>query len=82
MSTGTGGNGGGGGTGGGGGGGGGGGSTTSTWRTRRPISSATDMAQAPMCGAQLDACSADSDCCNMVCFPGGAGSVCLPLARR
>jgi hypothetical protein len=77
LSTGTGGNGGTGGTGGGGGGGGGGGTTSFDMAHAPADLAAADMAQASMCGAQLDNCSANSDCCNMVCFPGGAGSVCL-----
>jgi hypothetical protein len=70
MATGTGGN-------GGGGGGGGGGGVPGDMAHAAADLSSTDMATAPMCGAQLDPCSANSDCCNMVCFPGGAGSFCF-----
>ena len=57
------------GTGGNGGGGGGGGGTTSMDMTQ-PVQDMTsfDMAQAPMCGAQGDPCSHNSDCCKMACF--------------
>ncbi|MGZ3428186.1 MAG: hypothetical protein ACXVCV_16140, partial [Polyangia bacterium] len=70
LSTGTGGN-------GGGGGGGGGGSTMADMAHAAADLASTDMAQAPMCGAQLDPCTNNSDCCNMVCVSIGAGSVCL-----
>ncbi len=63
MATGTGGNGGGGGSG-----GGGGGSTMLDMAHGSQDLSSTDMAQSPMCGAQLSACNGNSDCCNMVCF--------------
>ena len=39
--------------------------------------SGADLAQPPMCAMQAEACTNDSDCCNMFCFPGGAGSLCL-----
>ena len=71
LATGTGGN------GGGGGGGGGGGTTTFDMTHPSQDLSSTDMAQAPMCGAQAASCTNNSDCCNMICFPGGAGSLCL-----
>ena len=67
LSTGTGGNGGGGGTGGGAGGGGGGGMSTDMAHPAQDMTS-TDMAQAPMCTAQGNPCTANGDCCGMVCF--------------
>jgi hypothetical protein len=69
LSTGTGGN--------GGGGGGGGGSSTVDMAHASPDLASTDMATAPTCGMQADPCSNNSDCCMMLCFPGGAGSLCL-----
>jgi hypothetical protein len=80
MAIGTGGNGGGGGGGGGAGGGGGvgggggGGGGGSTFDMAHPPQ---DMSQGGMCAMQGDPCSANGDCCNMICFPGGAGSLCL-----
>jgi hypothetical protein len=71
LSTGTGGNGGGGGA------GGGGGTTAFDMTHPSQDLSSTDMAQAPMCGMAADACTQNSDCCNKICFPGGAGSFCL-----
>jgi len=73
LATGTGGNGG----SGGGGGGGGGGTTTFDMSHPPQDLSSTDMATGAMCGAQADSCTNNSDCCNMICFPGGAGSLCL-----
>jgi hypothetical protein len=71
MTTGTGGN-------GGGGGGGGGGGTTSTDMAHATADlSSTDMAQAAMCGMQGAMCTANGDCCKGLCFPGGAGSLCI-----
>ena len=61
LSTGTGGN-------GGGGGGGGGGMTTTDMTHPTQDMTSTDLAQAPMCGAQGDPCTKNGDCCNMVCF--------------
>src|SRR4051794_1274255 len=71
LSTGTGGN------GGGGGGGGGGGSTTFDMTHPQQDLSSTDMAQAPSCGAQLDPCAQNSDCCNKVCFSSGGVGFCF-----
>lgn len=68
LSTGTGGN--------GGGGGGGGGTVFDMTHPSQDLSS-TDMAQAPSCAMQADPCTKNADCCNMVCFPGGAGSICF-----
>jgi len=62
LSTGTGGN------GGGGGGGGGGGMTSTDMAHPTQDLASSDMAQAPMCGAQGDSCTNNADCCNMVCF--------------
>lgn len=67
MTTGTGGNGGGGG-GGGGAGGGGGGSISTDMAQSTPDLSSTDMAQAPMCGAQGASCNGNADCCKMACI--------------
>jgi hypothetical protein len=64
LATGTGGN------GGGGGGGAGGGTTSADMAHPSQDLSSSDMAQAPMCGAQGAACSGNGDCCMMVCFIG------------
>jgi hypothetical protein len=55
---------------GGGGGGGGGGTTSADMAHPSQDLSSSDMAQAPMCGAQGAACSGNGDCCMMVCFIG------------
>jgi hypothetical protein len=70
LSTGTGGN-------GGSGGGGGGNAMSFDMAHAQADLASTDMAQAPTCGMQADPCTANSDCCMMLCFPGGAGSLCL-----
>lgn len=67
---------GGGGGGGTGGGGGGGASTDMAHASFDLATSAPDMAGAA-CGMQADPCTNDDDCCNMICFPGGSGSLCL-----
>lgn len=54
-------------TGGAGGGGGGGGMSTDMAHPAQDMTS-TDMAQAPMCTAQGNPCTANGDCCGMVCF--------------
>jgi hypothetical protein len=69
LATGTGGN--------GGGGGGGGGSTMADMAHATADLASTDMAQAPMCGAQFDTCTNNSDCCNMVCLSIGGASICF-----
>lgn len=71
LSTGTGGN---GGSGGGGGGGGGGGSSGADMASPPgadlSMPPGADLATPPMCAAQGSACNSNTDCCNMVCFPG------------
>jgi hypothetical protein len=72
LATGTGGN------GGGGGGGGGGGSTVFDMSHPAQDLSSTDMAQSGgSCGAQFDPCTADSDCCNKICFTTGGAGFCF-----